>query len=55
MEGHAQSHYIGIGIGKTFIEACEKFIKRTGRDEICLDENGNKYACDCGCCLKLCI
>lgn len=50
MEGRAPAHYIGSACGETFIEACENFIKQTGYGEIRLDKNGNKYACNWGCC-----
>lgn len=33
MEGEAIAHSIGYGYGNTFQEACEEYIKRTGRGE----------------------
>lgn len=49
MEGETIAHSIGYGYGNTFQEACEEYIKRTGRGERKIDENGNNYYCDWGC------
>ena len=49
MEGNAKAHYIGFGYGDTFEEACEEYIKRTGRGEKRKKDNGMVYYCDWGC------
>lgn len=49
MEGTGRAHYIGIGQGETFLDACKDFIAKTGYGEIKTDANGNEYACEWGC------
>ncbi len=49
MEGQATAHSIGYGYGKTFEEACEEFINRTGIGEKRVDSFGNIYYCYWGC------
>lgn len=46
----AYAHYLGVGYGESFIEACKEFIARTKYGKIYIDDTtGEEYACDWGC------
>lgn len=49
MEGSAQAHYLGSEHGENFLDACKRYIEKTGKGEIRVDKNGREYACDWGC------
>lgn len=49
MEGTGHAHFVGVGYGDTFLDACREYIARTGEGEIRTDEFGEEYACDWGC------
>lgn len=48
-EGKGIAHSIGYGYGETFEDACEEYIKRTGRGEKRINRSGQIYYCDWGC------
>lgn len=48
-EGGDVARFVGVGKGKTFIEACRELIARTGFGEIKRDKDGKEYASSWGC------
>lgn len=44
-----EAYYIGSAYGKTFLDACKNFIKKTGFGEIKIDLKGEEYASYWGC------